>query len=81
MSALLTFLLKSKEYGTGRESAEKIGVEYQTCRNLAWVAGEVELSRRRDNLSFSHHAEIADLPPAKQDKWLARAALPGRQKT
>lgn len=59
-----------KEYGTGRETAELVGFDYQTCRNAAWVASEFQLSRRRDNLSFTHHADVAALPPSKQDEWL-----------
>jgi hypothetical protein len=31
------------------------------------------LSRRRDNLSFGHHATVAALPPPLQDEWLDRA--------
>jgi len=29
-----------------------------------------ELSRRRDNLTFSHHAEVAALPPVEADALL-----------
>jgi N6-adenosine-specific RNA methylase IME4 len=35
----------------------------------------VELSRRRDNLSWSHHQEVAKLDAADQDAWLDRTAL------
>ena len=31
--------------------------EYGTCRNAVWIAKQIELSRRRDNLSWSHHIE------------------------
>jgi hypothetical protein len=47
--------------------------DYKTLRNYAWVARRVEMSRRRDNLSFQHHAEVAALPEAEQDLWLRRA--------
>jgi putative SOS response-associated peptidase YedK len=30
-------------------------------------------SRRREVLSWSHHREVAALPPAEQDEWLDRA--------
>jgi hypothetical protein len=46
------------------------GLDYQTLRNYAWVAGRFDLSRRRDNLSFAHHAEVAALPEQAQDEWL-----------
>jgi hypothetical protein len=38
-----------------------------------WVASRFELSRRRDNLSFSHHREVAALPPEEADDLLDRA--------
>jgi hypothetical protein len=43
------------------------GPAYQTCRDSAWVASRFELSRRKDNLTFNHHAEVAALPPADLD--------------
>jgi len=46
---------------------------YGTLRNQAYVAGRFELSRRHDNLSFTHHQEVAALPPAEADDLLARA--------
>src|SRR6185437_16632391 len=52
---------------------ESVGLDYQTLRNYAWVARQVELWRRREKLSFQHHAEVASLPPDQQDVWLDRA--------
>ncbi len=49
------------------------GLEYKTLRNYAYVARRVPLSRRRDSLSFHHHAEVAALPPDDQELWLDRA--------
>lgn len=49
------------------------GLDYQTVRNYAWVARKFEFARRRDTLSFQHHAELAALPPAEQDAWLDQA--------
>jgi hypothetical protein len=46
------------------------GPEYQTCANLAWVAGKIEPSRRREDLPFRHHAEVAALPEAEGDELL-----------
>jgi len=53
--------------GRYREAIGRTGLDYQTLRNCAWVAGRFELSRRRDTLSFGHHAELAALPGAEQD--------------
>lgn len=55
-------------------AAEITGYEEHSLRNMAYVASRFsEVSRRRDDLSFSHHAELAPLPPPEQDRWLARA--------
>lgn len=53
------------------------GLDEKTLRNQAYVAGKIEMSRRRDTLSFSHHAEIAGLRPAEQDAWLDLAESEG----
>lgn len=49
------------------------GLDYQTLRNYAVVARRFEVSRRRDNVSFQHHAEVCALADAEQDRWLDRA--------
>jgi hypothetical protein len=48
-------------------------LEYQTLRNYASVARRFDVSRRRDKLSFQHHAEVVALPEPDQDLWLERA--------
>lgn len=63
-----------REYGKLKEFCEGNGLNYGTIRNLASVALAVELSRRRDNLSFSHHVEVSALPAREQSKWLSQAA-------
>ena len=52
---------------------EATSLEYQTLRNYAWVARRFAVSRRRDKLSFQHHAEVAALSEPEQDLWLQRA--------
>jgi hypothetical protein len=42
------------------------GYELQTLTNMAWVAARVEISRRREILSWSHHAEVAALESDEQ---------------
>jgi hypothetical protein len=59
--------------GRYREAVELTGLDYQTLRNYAWVARRFALSRRRDALSFGHHAEVAALAEAEQDFWLRKA--------
>jgi 5,6-dimethylbenzimidazole synthase len=59
--------------GRYREAVAQTGLDYQTLRNYAWVARRFELPRRRDSLSFGHHAEVASLPEHEQDFWLRKA--------
>jgi hypothetical protein len=62
------------EYGTRYKAAlDATQLDYQTLRNYAWVARRFEQSRRRDGLSFQHHAEVASMAEADQDIWLQRA--------
>lgn len=57
------------------ESDDWDGPSYQTCREAAVVSDAFpEMFRRRNNLSFSHHKEVAALQPADQDRFLDRAA-------
>ncbi|MEU5979499.1 LmbU family transcriptional regulator [Streptomyces sp. NPDC047315] len=49
------------------------GLSYQTLRNYAWVARRFPPERRREALTFQHHAEITSLPVTEQDRWLDRA--------
>jgi N6-adenosine-specific RNA methylase IME4 len=49
------------------------GPAHETIRNAARVCARFDVSRRRDTLSFSHHAEIAALPPAVADRILDEA--------
>ena len=62
-----------RKYGQLKEFAEANGINYGGLRNLAYVSDAIELSRRRDNLDWSKHAEVAPLPPAEQDTWLQKA--------
>lgn len=45
----------------------------KTLRNLRYVAGKVDASRRRDNLTWGHHACVAGLSPDLQDELLQAA--------
>jgi hypothetical protein len=55
------------------QAVELTGLDEGTLRNYASVAGRFDLSRRRDNLSFSHHAAVVSLPLDEADKYLAEA--------
>jgi hypothetical protein len=60
-----------------RIAVERVGLDYQTLRNYAWVARKYPLARRRPELSFQHHAELASVEPDEQDRWLELAAAGG----
>lgn len=53
----------------------------QTLLNCAWVCSRFPPSRRRENLSFSHHAEVAACPYDVADAWLHQAEVNGWSKT
>jgi hypothetical protein len=57
-----------------KEGIALTGLEYQTLRNYATIARRFDMSRRRDNLSFQHHAEVCSLADDDQDHWLDLAA-------
>jgi hypothetical protein len=66
------------KYGRRYKDAIAItGLDYQTLRNYATVARRFEPSRRRDALTFQHHADVCALPDDQQDGWLDRAAEAG----
>jgi hypothetical protein len=56
-----------------RAALQATDLDYQTLRNYAWVASRFDHARRRDGLSFQHHAELASMPEPDQDLWLRRA--------
>jgi|TARA_Y100000034_G_scaffold6889_1_gene7612 N6-adenosine-specific RNA methylase IME4 len=60
------------------QALEVTGIPLATLENYAYVAGNLQDSRRREDLSFSVHSEIVGLQTAKeQDRWLAKAADEG----
>lgn len=59
-------------YGERVEAAKELDWDFQTCANAGWVASNVETSRRREVLSWSHHAEVAALDTEEQEQFLTR---------
>lgn len=59
--------------GRYHDAIKMTSLDYQTLRNHAWVARCFPMSRRRDRLSFTHHAEVAALAEPEQDFWLRKA--------
>lgn len=66
-------------YGTARwgeryaEAVKITGYDVKSLRNMRYVASRFDLSLRRDNLSWSHHALLAGLEIEDREHWLARA--------
>jgi hypothetical protein len=64
------------KYGTRyKAGVARTGLGYQTLRNYAVIARRFDVSRRRDNLTFQHHAEVCALSDDEQDRWLDRASV------
>jgi hypothetical protein len=55
-------------------AARITGYDVQTLMNMVYVASRFEISRRRENLSWSHHETLAALEVPEQEHWLDRAA-------
>jgi hypothetical protein len=56
------------------QAIQQTGKAEQTLMNYHFVAKSISSSRRREEVDFSTHAEVASLEPEEQDKLLARAA-------
>lgn len=56
---------------------EATGKTYEQLANCKYVATRVEADRRKDNLSWSHHAVVAKLEPDKQKEYLDMADKEG----
>lgn len=67
------WLISVDSWGDIPSIAEHFGRSPQTLRIWKMVAGKVELFRRRNDLSFTHHAEVVSLPEDEQDYWLDMA--------
>jgi uncharacterized protein DUF4326 len=63
------------------ESEAWEGPALQTCMNAASICRAFETSRRREVLSFMHHAEVAAIPPEEADKILDWAENKGKSRT
>lgn len=60
-----------------RRAAKATGLDYKTLRNYSWVASRIPATRRRENISFGHHAEVASLSEEEQETWLLRVKVHG----
>jgi hypothetical protein len=51
-------------------AARVTGYDVQSLMNMAYVSSRFQVSRRREMLSWSHHAEVAALSTQEQEQWL-----------
>jgi hypothetical protein len=69
-------------YGDDYRAAVAVtGFEPRTLHHYAWIARRFPADRRREQLSFAHHAEVASLAEAEQGEWLDRAERRGWSRT
>jgi len=65
----------NERFGERYARAAKItGYDTQTLMNMVYVASRFAVSRRRENLSWSHHESLAALEFDAQERWLDQAA-------
>jgi hypothetical protein len=78
LADLLVYAIE-RGYGDTHGKYEKVseltGYTPEALQNYASIARSVEISRRRENLSFSHHTEVAPLPADEQAYWLEQASI------
>ena len=64
------------EQAFGEDHAQWVdesGLSKRTLQNIARIGREIPQSRRRADVSFSHHAEVITLPVPDQERLLDRA--------
>jgi hypothetical protein len=63
--------------GMYEQWVEQTGLSENTLSTMRWVADRIDPLRRREDVGWSHHREVAPLEPKKQDELLSRAAEKG----
>jgi len=65
----------AEKWGEKYTQAAKItGYDPRSLANMASIAAAFDSSRRRDDLTWSHHVAVAALSEQEQERWLDRAA-------
>lgn len=63
-----------RTYGeTYAQAIEATGRSYSDLSDMAYVASNIAISERSENLSWSHHAAVAPLEPEARRTWLTAA--------
>ncbi len=71
---------EQRNYGKATDFANALGISSSTLKTYGTVARSIPMSSRLDDVSFSHHQEVASLDPEKRDAILAQAAAEGLSK-
>ena len=66
-----------EKYAQAVDASDGTGKSVDTLRAYQWVAERVPVVRRRTNLPWSHHREVAQLDPREQNALLASAEQGG----
>lgn len=66
-----------KYRGMYEQWVNETGLSENTLSTMRWVAERIESSRRRKDVGWSHHREVAALPPEEQEAMLDIAADQG----
>lgn len=64
---------REQKWGMYKDVVEESGYSQGTIENIKSICDSVESPRRRGDLSFGHHAEVASLEASSQDKFLQQA--------
>ena len=56
------------------QAMDATGLAEQTVTNYKYVSSKVESYRRRENLTWAHHQEVAKLEMSDQQYWLDKAS-------
>jgi len=59
---------------------ESLGISVEQRRQYVRVSERIPIGRRRVELTWSHHREVAAMDPADQDAWLEDAVTNGWNK-
>jgi len=51
----------------------KLGHEKGTVKKISSICRSIESLRRRKELTFEHHYQVASFSPEEQDDWLQQA--------
>jgi len=64
---------RNQKWGMYDDIAEETGLEINALRDYKRISENVESALRNADLTFSHHREVASLPPEKQTEFLNKA--------